>query len=153
MQESEKYHAFFLCILVHMKRTRRGAHQTNLFCALRGPQNANPSWMRMVGQDCEQSLKTWVQVLFYMYKTARWRACWKKTLIAACCSIFAAYHSPLHFSSAWTAAFLLHIAVYISTPSDSLHMDLNTPETSRQKASWGQRFPCPASLKSWGLRG
>ena len=87
--ESDQYHAFFLCILVYMKRIKRGAHQTNPLWAVR-PQNANPSWMRMMGSDYEQSLEIWLQILFDMSKTAKWHTCWKKPLVVACCSIFVA---------------------------------------------------------------
>ena len=105
--ESDQYHAFFLCILVYMKRIKRGAHQTNPLWAVR-PQNANPKWMRMMGSDCEQSLEIWLQILFDMSKTAKMHT-WKKPLVVACCSIFVALlHclSSLHFliEMSWTGS-------------------------------------------------
>ena len=82
--ESDQYHAFFLCILVYMKRIKRGAHQTNPLWAVR-PQNANPSWMRMMGSDCEQSLEIWLQNTIWHVKDSQMAYLLKKTF--GCCML------------------------------------------------------------------
>ena len=107
--ESDQYHAFFLCILVYMKRIKRGAHQTNPLWAVR-PQYANPSWMRMMGSDCEQSLEIWLQYTIWHVKDSQMAYLLKKNLwllhaaayLSHCC--IASAHFIFSIEMSWTGS-------------------------------------------------